>query len=75
MIRFEVEDTGIGIKNEDLGKLFKMFGKIGQSDSLNPHGIGLGLTICNKILGQLGSELKVTSEYGKGTKFYFDISL
>lgn len=50
-ILFEVEDTGVGIKQEDQGKLFKMFGKVSQNDTLNPHGIGLGLTICNKILG------------------------
>jgi signal transduction histidine kinase len=47
---FSVKDTGIGIKDEDHSKLFKMFGKIAQNDNVNPSGIGLGLTICNKIL-------------------------
>lgn len=52
-----VEDNGIGISQEDQSKLFKMFGKVGGSynDKINPHGIGLGLTICNKILDQMNS--------------------
>ena len=55
-------DTGIGIKEEDQGKLFKFFGKVGENnDEINPYGIGLGLTICNKILNQLGGEMKVKS--------------
>ena len=48
-----------------------MFGKLKQSSGYNPQGIGLGLTICNNILNQYGSELKVKSEYGQGTTFYF----
>jgi K+-sensing histidine kinase KdpD len=55
-LRFFVEDNGIGIKAEDQSKLFKMFGKVGCNNAkINPQGIGLGLTICNKILGQMGS--------------------
>ena len=49
-IKFSVEDTGIGIKEEDHDKLFKIFGKVSHQTNLNPTGIGLGLTICNKIL-------------------------
>ena len=51
-LEFNVVDTGIGIKEEDLGKLFKMFSRVGGNAScaMNPQGIGLGLTICNKIL-------------------------
>jgi signal transduction histidine kinase len=46
-----VEDSGIGIRDEDHSKLFKVFGKLDQSiKDLNPNGIGLGLSICNKIL-------------------------
>eukprot|EP00347_Sterkiella_histriomuscorum_P013084 403366084 len=74
-LRFEVEDTGIGIKEDDMGRLFKMFGKIPNNDQLNPNGIGMGLTICNKILCQHGSELQVQSTYGKGTSFYFIIDM
>ena len=62
---FSVSDSGIGIKDEDISKLFKFFGKVGDNmDEINPQGIGLGLTICNKILNELGSTLKVKSIYG-----------
>ena len=55
MIKVSVEDSGLGIKDEDKDKLFKMFGKLKQdSEDINPHGIGLGLTICNSVLSQLG---------------------
>lgn len=51
MIKFSVEDTGIGIKEEDHSKLFKLFGILEQKQkNINTQGIGLGLTICNKIL-------------------------
>jgi len=53
-----------------------MFGKVGcNNEKINPTGIGLGLTICNKILGQMGSELQVNSEYGRGTIFFFVLDL
>lgn len=58
MVRFKVEDTGIGIKEEDKGKLFKLFGKLSNNKSeLNSHGIGLGLTVCNEILMKLNTQL------------------
>lgn len=75
-IKIYVEDNGVGIKEEDKAKLFKMFGKVGYNqEKINPQGIGLGLTICNKILGQMASELQVQSEYGKGTQFFFFLEL
>lgn len=49
-LKFTVEDSGIGIKEEDFNKLFKMFGQVKDTNDVNPKGIGLGLTICNKIL-------------------------
>lgn len=74
-VRFEVQDSGIGIKEEDFDRLFKVFGKLEQTENLNTCGIGLGLTICNKILNQLGSELKVKSVFNQGTCFYFTLNL
>jgi signal transduction histidine kinase len=56
---FAIEDSGIGIKEEDHEKLFKIFGKLDQSENINPCGIGLGLTICNKILNEMGTRLDV----------------
>ena len=74
-LKFTIQDTGIGIKDCDKDKLFKLFGKLPQEKQINQSGIGMGLTICNKILGVLGSQLEVMSEYGKGSKLYFVIDL
>ena len=62
---FAVEDSGIGIKKEDIGKLFKIFSKVGSDNNIiNPTGIGLGLTICRQIIDNLGGVLEVKSQYG-----------
>lgn len=49
LIEFKVEDTGMGIKEEDQTKLFSLFGKLKQSESVNTSGVGLGLTICKNL--------------------------
>ena len=78
-LSFSVEDTGIGIKDEDFPKLFHMFGKLEQQDKkINKHGVGLGLTICNQLIkalnfGANNKEMKVKSSYGEGTTFFFSI--
>lgn len=48
-----VSDTGIGIKEEDKSKIFKMFGKLEASTKINTTGVGLGLAICRKIVEEL----------------------
>ena len=64
-ILISVEDSGIGIKDEDKSKLFRLFGKLEQySSDINSQGIGMGLTICNKILNQLDSKLELDSTFG-----------
>lgn len=73
---FSVQDTGIGIKDEDKERIFRLFGNMeGNSNKINPAGIGLGLTICSKILGKLGSELQIKSQINKGSNFYFCLNL
>ena len=52
-----------------------MFEKIPSSSQINTQGIGLGLTICNKILNEFGSELHLKSEFNKGSEFFFDLNL
>ena len=69
----QVIDTGIGIKEEDLDKLFKLFGRIETSSSLNPQGVGLGLTICKKLAEAMGGNIRVESRYGQGSSFTFVI--
>ncbi|MBQ4067927.1 MAG: response regulator [Lachnospiraceae bacterium] len=70
-IFFEVEDTGIGIKEEDLSKLFERFERIEEERNRNIEGTGLGMSITLQLLKLMDSELKVESVYGKGSKFSF----
>ncbi|MCI9059858.1 MAG: response regulator [Lachnospiraceae bacterium] len=73
ILSFEVEDTGIGIKEEDLPKLSAEFERIEEDRNRNIEGSGLGMNITIQLLGLLGSKLQVESVYGKGSKFYFDL--
>lgn len=66
-----ITDTGIGIKNEDLDKLFRAFSQIDAHINRQYEGTGLGLSICNKILDLLGGRIWVESEWGKGSIFSF----
>ena len=72
-IDFKIIDTGIGIKEEDIDKLFGKFERIEESRNRNIEGTGLGLNISLQLLRLMGSELKVKSEYGKGSEFSFRI--
>ncbi len=73
ILHVEVEDTGIGIKKEDMGKLFEAFQRIEEGRNRNIEGTGLGMNITMQMLDLMGSKLQVESEYGKGSKFYFDL--
>jgi signal transduction histidine kinase len=70
-----VEDTGIGIKEEDYDKLFKDFKMIESHQNLNTMGSGLGLSISSQLAGLLGYEIKVRSKYTVGTTFSLVIKL
>ncbi|CAI2386448.1 unnamed protein product [Moneuplotes crassus] len=72
-VEFSVKDTGIGIKEEDQVRLFKLFGMIEDTNNLNPDGCGLGLTVSKKYIEILGGDIKVKSEYGVGTEMIFTI--
>ena len=74
-LHFSVKDTGMGIKPEDLAKLNKKFVRIDEEKNRNIEGTGLGITIVNGFLNLMGTELKVDSEYGKGSDFFFDVTL
>lgn len=74
-LRFEVRDTGIGIQKEKQGKIFEAFSQEDASTTKKYGGTGLGLTISNKLLGLMGSKLQLDSSPGKGSCFFFDISL
>ncbi|MBP5494443.1 MAG: response regulator [Lachnospiraceae bacterium] len=70
---FEVKDTGIGIKETDMEKLFESFERLDVVKNRNIEGTGLGMTITVKLLELMDSELKVESVYGEGSKFSFEL--
>ncbi len=73
LIHVEVEDTGIGIKPENLEHLFDDYSQFDNEKNRFIEGTGLGLGIATKLLKMMGSELKVESIYGQGSRFYFDL--
>lgn len=72
-LSFAVSDSGIGIDQANLNTLFEAFTQADTSITRKFGGTGLGLTITTKLLNLMGTELKVESEVGKGSKFYFEI--
>ncbi|NET56070.1 MAG: response regulator [Symploca sp. SIO2E6] len=73
-IRFEVEDTGVGIAIEELEKIFEPFEQVGENN-YKSEGTGLGLAITKQIVYLMGSRLQVKSTLGVGSTFWFDIEL
>lgn len=72
-LHFEVEDTGAGIREEDLPKLYAEFERIEEDKNRNIEGTGLGMSITRQFLQMMDSQLEVESVYGKGSKFSFDL--
>lgn len=68
-----IEDTGIGIKPEDMDKLFQSFSQVDSKRNRNIEGTGLGLAICKQLLTLMNGNISVESEYNKGSNFSFVI--
>jgi PAS domain S-box-containing protein len=70
-----VSDTGIGIKPEDLARLFQPFRQLDTGLTRNHEGSGLGLSICQRLVTMMGGTIAVDSEWGRGSTFTFTLPL
>lgn len=73
LLKISVADTGIGIKQEDIGRMFEAFRRVDETINHHIEGTGLGITITQSLLHLMGSTLEVESEYGKGSVFHFAV--
>ncbi|MBR6228310.1 MAG: response regulator [Eubacterium sp.] len=72
-LSFTVIDTGIGMKQESIEKLFSPYQRIEEERNRSIEGTGLGMSITKHLLDLMGGELKVNSVYGKGSRFSFSV--
>ena len=75
-IKFEIriKDSGVGISEENLSKLFMNFGKLEEHAAGNKRGTGLGLSICKSLIELMGGSVTVESEVGVGTTFIMQLT-
>ncbi len=73
MLYVSVKDTGIGIREEDIEKIFQSFIRLDETKNKNIEGTGLGISIVKELLSMMNSKLEVSSVYGKGSEFSFKL--
>lgn len=73
LIHYEVRDTGVGIKEEEMSKVFEAFERVDKQNTREIEGAGLGMSITTNLLHLMDSEIELESEYGKGSTFSFAI--
>ena len=74
-LRFEVIDTGIGIEADAIERVFEPFTQGDDSVTRRYSGTGLGLSICKQLAESMGGRIGVESEFGKGSRFWFELKL
>ena len=70
-----IEDNGAGISKENVNKLFKDYSRLQEHANMNAKGTGLGMSICKKIINQMGGHVYAESEIGKGTKINVELGI
>lgn len=73
-LRVEIADTGIGMSEEDIQKLFQPFERL-KSDEAGVSGTGLGLVLCKRLIEAMGGSIGVQSSVGIGSRFYFELGI
>lgn len=74
-IHLSVKDSGIGIKEEDIPRLFEPFAQICSKLESKPRGSGLGLCLCEKVVNLMQGRIWAESEFGKGSVFTFNVPM
>ena len=73
-LKFQVQDTGVGISSAEINKIFQAFEQVGEQKRQS-EGTGLGLAISKKIVELMGGDIQVESEINVGSNFYFEVAL